>query len=425
MAVQGNLAKVSADFVSPDGTKTMWFECDAEYADQISAETSDSFFLIALLIAMQRGFDLRIEGPLSSRLYHNAKTQYMEVLHVLIPSLRKIRIEASKLIRQNWGGTGVMTGFSGGIDSFCTIIDHSEGRVPPEFQVSHLLFNNVGSHGQTEKDEAVFRERYARLVPHAQTLGLPFIAVNSNLDDVLDTNYQLTHTLRNVAVALLFQKGCARYLYSSTVHYGEARVEPTYDMGFADTIGLSLLSTETMTCQSSGSQRQRFEKTAIVASYPPTYAALDVCVAPVIAEKTNCSKCWKCMRTELTLEVLGMLDRYEGVFNLNRYRQFRWLFLARILAGTRPLAREIQAEIKRFRFKVPVSAQITAMLLPYVVLDKAFEIVTDPARVRRKLAKISAWLAGRSAPVAETAGWSRWPALMVVAACTYFLLPKL
>ena len=56
---------------------------------------------------------------------------------------------------------------------------------------------------------------------------------------------------------------------------------------------------------------------------------LDVCVANpdkrLALEKLNCSRCWKCTRTLLTLEALGRLDAFEKVFDLPYYRTHRAL----------------------------------------------------------------------------------------------------
>jgi len=95
----------------------------------------------------------------------------------------------------------VLTGLSAGIDPFRTILDQAS-----DAKVTHLLFDNVGSHGRTKRDAQVFRDRMARLNPIARDdLGLPLIAVGSNLDAVLGMDFQLRHTIRNAAIAMPFQ----------------------------------------------------------------------------------------------------------------------------------------------------------------------------------------------------------------------------
>lgn len=72
-----------------------------------------------------------------------------------------------------------------------------------------------------------------------------------------------------------------------------------------------LLSTEATDSISTGSQYTRAAKTAQVAEIEPSYRHLDICVEPGTSRSgfRNCSRCWKCARTMVTLEALGKLDR--------------------------------------------------------------------------------------------------------------------
>ena len=237
-------------------------------------------------------------------------------------------------------------------------------------RATNLLFNNVGSHGQSEHDRKIFRDRFARLETVARDcFALPLIAVDSNLDEFIGMDFQRTHTIRNLAVALLFQKLAAKYFYSSTVHFRDCRVRPTYDIGYADAIGVPLLSTESMACMSNGSQHTRFGKTEVVATEPTSFAALDVCVMPPVGAGTNCSKCWKCLRTELTLEVIGALSNYGTAFDLAIYRKLRWIYICEVLRSKEPLLREIRAGMRSYDYKVPLSARVAAAILPDVVFE--------------------------------------------------------
>src|SRR5438309_136737 len=85
---------------------------------------------------------------------------------------------------------------------------------------------------------------------------------------------------------------------------------------------LPLLGTERLECIASGGQYTRVDKTIRVARVDASTQFLDVCVNPWMAtERLNCSGCWKCLRTQLTLAVLGELDRYDKVFDVGLYRR--------------------------------------------------------------------------------------------------------
>ena len=377
ISVEKQVARVAAEVVFSGEKRLVWFDCDAAHADKLSWEACDGFLVAMLAVAMRAGDDIVVEGPLSSRLHYNLTSYYVELVRNLVPGTRTISIQASHLTRKHRGGNGVFTGFSAGIDSFCTILEHRAGRVPAEYQVTHLLFNNVGSHGQSESTQKIFQEKYARLERHSTSLDLPLIKVDSNLDSIMRLNFQQTHTLRNVAVALMFQKSCAKYLYPSTLHYRDVRVERTHDIAYADSIGVGLLSTETTECISSGGQYTRFRKTEIISSEPVTYEALDICVAgevAVLAGRTNCSQCWKCARTLLSLEIIGALPRYERCFNLDTYRKFRWLCICNVLGNPLPLFREVKEAIDRYNFPVPWSARIVARIVPNRIIDLTYTV---------------------------------------------------
>jgi hypothetical protein len=153
------------------------------------------------------------------------------------------------------------------------------------------------------------------------------------------------------------------------VHYRDSYIKPTSHIEFGDAIGVPLLSTETTECISSGSQHTRVEKIKIISAVELTYKALDVCVDPAHAQKINCSKCWKCLRTQLTLEVLGTLDRYKEAFDLSVYNKFRWIYICNALGSEEPLIKEVREEIIARNYEVPLSAQIVARFVPNKVID--------------------------------------------------------
>jgi hypothetical protein len=94
--------------VYPDGVRPLWFECDAANADKIAWETSDAFNLIAMLIAMRRGWPLTVKGPLSTRLYYSTTMYVMELPGNLIEGTRKVAVAAPSLFATGWGGSGVL-----------------------------------------------------------------------------------------------------------------------------------------------------------------------------------------------------------------------------------------------------------------------------------------------------------------------------
>ncbi|WP_414552124.1 hypothetical protein [Anabaena sp. CCY 0017] len=342
-----------------EGDQTLWYSLDADYADLVS-ERSDAALVALLIPAMASGEDIHLSGTISEKLYYNLSDTYQRVLQLIIPSLRFIKIYPSDVQPASQKAAGVASGFSAGIDSFSLLADHHYKKdVPTGFRVTHLIYNNVGSHGGGA--ERLFRERYARLKPFVEEqLGLPFIAINSNLNSFYKGyNFQQTHTPRNTSVALMLQGGIGRFMYASAYTYSDIRIGHNGCMAYSDSITLPLLSTEALDAFSVDSQYTRVEKTIRVADIEDSYKVLDVCVRDDQAR--NCSTCWKCMRTLLTLEIAGSIDRYSDIFDLKAYYQHRERYIAyKVLQVNDPLTHEITSFAKAREFKFPLSSRLIA-----------------------------------------------------------------
>ena len=151
-----------------------------------------------------------------------------------------------------------------------------------------------------------------------------------------------------------------KYLYASGVRYQDCKVGTAYDIAYADPMSVHLLSTETLECISSGCQYSRVEKTIRVSAFL-SRKYLDVCARNrTIAG--NCSTCWKCARTLLTLDTLGCEHLYDGVFDLNAWATIRNRYIRTVLLSRNPLLREIVelAKTRGFRFS-PFQKALTAL----------------------------------------------------------------
>lgn len=358
---RGEEIVVSYRISSSAGSKTLWYAVGKKYGDFLS-ESCDAPLLALLIPAMQSGEDIQVAGALSERLWYNLAGPYQQVLRRIIPSLRPVKIHAEAVTEQRSHAAGVATGFSGGVDSYCVLADHYYANKPVGYRLTHLLFNNVGSHG--EGGERLFRERFAAMQPVAERTGLPLISVNSNLADFyLKTfDFQQTHTPLNASVPLLLQGGMGCYLYASAYGFDEAYVGVADTMAHSDTIALPLMGTETLAMFSVGSEYTRVEKTLRVAEVSDSYNSIDVCVGGVSAG--NCSKCWKCMRTLLTLEIAGYIERYSNSFNLDTYRAHRSKYIGKVVGSKNPLEREIVQFAKERNYPLPQPSRLRALLFP-------------------------------------------------------------
>jgi hypothetical protein len=294
----------------------------------------------------------------SERLFYSISSRYQALLQTVYPELHTVNIYAEEVQPADEQAKGVATGFSGGIDSFSILADHHYSSPPPGFELTHLLYNNVGSHASG--GDRLFRERYERLVPAAERIGLPFVAVNSNLDSFYENfRFQKSHTPRNASVALLLQRGIGRFLYASAFDYSNIEVEETYDSAYFDPITLPLLSTGNLDALSVGSEYSRVEKTLQVTGLEDAHEFLDVCILD--DKPSNCSTCWKCKRTLLTLEIAGLLDTFEDVFDLDAYRSVRESYLVSVLNSSDPLLQEIAEFAAHQNYTFPLKTKLHSL----------------------------------------------------------------
>jgi hypothetical protein len=341
------------------GSAALWYAVEREHAGLLT-ELSDAALVGLLIPAMAAGEDIHLEGPVSDRLCFSLSGPLQRLWRYAFPALHPVRIVPKDLRRGFARASGVAAGFSGGIDSFCLVADHTSADCPPSLALTHLLFNNVGSHGPDGQE--LFRQRYARLRPAADRMGLPFLWVDSNLSDFYRPpfGFLATHVARNASVPFLLQRGIGRYLYASGYSFAEANAQPTGYIGHSETMALPLLSTDALETMSVGAQYTRVEKTLRVAEVPASYEFLDVCAGGNTAG--NCSACRKCMRTLLTLDIAGLLDRYALAFDLTEYRRRRDKFIGSTLRGHHAFDVDVVRFAVARGYRFPLKAYLSAPL---------------------------------------------------------------
>lgn len=358
-----NKFKYEVNVDSDSGSQSIWYEVDKKYGELISNQ-SDAALVVLLIPAMNGGEDIFLKGVVSERLLYHLRGPVQSVLKIAMPWLQKIQIYPDQLTTVETRAEGVATGFSAGIDSYAALHDYYYSDPLEGFKITHLLYNNVGSHGKGGED--LFHKRFKAIQSVTNRIGLPIIQVNSNIDQFYDgkLTFVQTHTMRNVTVPLLLQFGISRFMYASAFDFRNIYINKTEAIAKTDPVILPMLSTDSLDIMSVGSEYKRVEKVLRVKEIPDSYESLDVCVNGKDAE--NCSTCWKCMRTLLTLEIADYIDRYYKVFDLDRYHVKRSNFIQQVLRSKHPLMEEIvnfgNASGFNFSLKDRVSSKIKFVL---------------------------------------------------------------
>ena len=330
-----NLARVSARFIADGKEDSLWFEVDKKYAEYLVTDRIDAFLVGLLPLAMRLGEDIELRHPVSQRTYFNIDQNLTSIVNFAYPDYKVVSIThngfAEPIPARN--GRVAATGLSCGIDSLFTVIKNSSSDVPGGYKITHGVFTNVGSHGQTDDLEGMerFQGRLRNARGCAEELGLELILIDSNMEKVLSgqTDYDRTLTFRNASAVLVLERLISRYLHSSGITYEYLRVRRKgKDSAAYEPMTLPCLCTDSLEFILFGGRYSRTEKTTLVSDYGPSYRWLNVCGV----QADNCGHCIKCMRTMLTLDILGKLDRYGQVFEMKGYEEDKYRYLAYVLA---------------------------------------------------------------------------------------------
>lgn len=309
----GDKVRLSSNILEDSIEKNVWIEFDIEYAQYICSERIDSFVIALLKYAMQKGHDIYSESKIGAQFYYQLKEYLIPNMAFGNEELCEIKIDAPIDFTTIKSSGAVGTGISCGIDSLHAIATHSEGQLET-YKVTHLTFNNVGSHGEGERAEILYEQRKQRSISFANEYGYKLILSNSNIHDVFEQIHYHTHTFTSMFPVLALQKLYSVYLYASSVKLSEFSLN-SYTPGKYEYLILNSISTEGLSIYSQGANCTRHKKTLDLIAYEPSYKYLNVCTE----ENHNCSKCEKCLRTLLSLDYLEVLDKYKNVFDVKVY----------------------------------------------------------------------------------------------------------
>ena len=333
LSSNGKWTRVTAQIEIGDDIKSLWFEVEEEYGQYLCHERSDAYLIGLLWIAMVNHYDIECEAPVTGELLHQVET-------TLIPSLVKnsgvmrapkitCPIEPNPLT--NIGAVG--TGMSCGVDSLHTIKAYYQHSLP-NFRLTHLSVYNVGAFGLYDicKAETQFKWQVENSRRLADELGLKLVAGNSNFKNEFFTDHRYTCTYVNMFGVLMLQKLWGVYFYAS-LGCGMEKFSVVnadrVDAAHYDSLALDCYSTRNLKIYSEAAALSRFEKTRAIVELPLSRKYLHVCC---LDNGRNCGKCFKCKRTLVSLDALGVVDQYGEVFDVGYYKKHRTRYMCWLLA---------------------------------------------------------------------------------------------
>lgn len=311
----GDNSRLLADIIEDGQTKAVWVEVKREYGKYLCHERADAFVIGLLHYAMSHNHSICSEAPVGEYLYYQLTNYLIDAISKGSPKMHAIKISARPDCSKLPCAHGVGTGISCGIDSL-HVLAALENTTLEQHKITHLTFNNVGSHGEGERAKRLFQERKEMSETFCKEYGFEFVEINSNIMDVFPQNHFITHTFTSMFAVFSLQKLYSIYYYASGRPFSAFSLADTaLDCSYYDLLLAEAFSTDNLKIYSEGGTLSRLEKTRKVVNYAPSYRYLNVCTST----SHNCGKCEKCIRTLLALDVLGCLEKYREVFDIDYY----------------------------------------------------------------------------------------------------------
>lgn len=386
---EDNSIKLCANVKRFETEFELYYEVENKYEKYLTWEIADAFVLGILEYAMHLNMDIVCENPISERLYYMLSNYYIPTVSKNLSFFHHINIKAPISNIQIKNESAVGTGFSGGVDSYYSVVKHLNCQYP-HYKLTHLVITNVGSfrYDGGEISKKIFEETIAFLRPAAEKLKLPLITINTNYMEFYEKYTEPVNncgTLKNCSCIYALKKLFSVYYYSSGVPFEKFEFHKK-DPSFYDLFTLSCISNVNLEFYSCGSEVNRIEKVDFISQYEVPRDYLSVCL-----NTHNCGKCRKCIRTLSELYVLNKLELYKNVFDVEKFRKKMPVLLAKNFANKMESVDGFNKEIiemaKRNGIKIPIRTYVYATILKpiYFIMD----IVKKNKNIRRIYYKLN------------------------------------
>jgi bacterioferritin-associated ferredoxin len=301
-----------------DGAKVHPFFAFPREMEPYVSSTADAFVPALLLPCLERGESLEVIPPISAQLVSRIP-RILDVALALFPNFHRIGVNLSARERiEAPTGKAIASLFSGGVDSFYSLLKGFGPEGNPSARPTHLFFMR----GLEQRlDESAGADATLRVVEEAaQSAGVGVLWGETNLRMLFGLNYELYyHAAALVGAALSLSCGIRRLLVPSTFSNGQ--LIPWGSHPLLD----ELWSTETTQIVHHGAEARRVDKIAmLVRNHRSTLRTLRVCLKNQ-AGPNNCGRCQKCARTMMALEILGALAGSPTFPEISRKTLAHWL----------------------------------------------------------------------------------------------------
>lgn len=293
--------------------KELWIDIPNTFSKDFS-QSGNPWLVVMLPMAASLGEDIELSLPVDALLLENVHG-VLKLWKEWYPELCEVNVYCPVEGFKGGQFKRTATFFSGGIDSYFSIarrMPQGVQSVPMVGRVDDLLTVWGFDVGVNDADQ--FDPIAQSLAASAKDMPLNHIIVRTNLREALPI-YQthwgpLTHGVGLAFIGLMLENRFSEIVLGSTYPFGA--LFPWGSHPLTD----PLFSTSSLHFVHDGAAVTRIHKTEIAARLPQTQQSLHVCQAEGIK---NCSRCEKCYRTMIALDILDLKEPFSTVFDWSGY----------------------------------------------------------------------------------------------------------
>ncbi|MGI6079030.1 MAG: hypothetical protein ACOYCB_12915 [Fastidiosipilaceae bacterium] len=344
ISVSQGRARMTAGLLVDGTDHELWFEVEEKYEKFLCPERADAFVLGLLYYGMKYGHDISSEIPMTDILYERLTDQFLVPFYKLnrmsddpketrngVGYRVKITCPVAAEVTHPAGGDKVGTGISCGVDSLHVFATHKDISCACIWK-GHTT-TGIQSMDSAEAREEAWNGMLSRSKAFAAQVGIPLLSATTNFDRECLPGLQWDGmtTYGNLFCIFALQKLWKKYYIASNcdiMDFNMKMVSLKADPARYEYFLFPFLSLPHFTVMMDGQSHSRLDKVRNLMGYAPAKKFLNVCWRVNEDHKNGTNDCPKCMITLLELDVVGRVDEFKGVFDVDYYHANFHEFLA-------------------------------------------------------------------------------------------------